>query len=81
MIIFIQSLTNKNLRLFDWLIKTNCHSESLNQNHRRRFMKDNKISMIFFYLFIELTLGTFSASHIPSAIRRSRISQANIVGV
>ena len=32
------------------------------------------------YRLIELTLGTLSASQIPSAIKRSRISQANIVG-
>ncbi|RNA18174.1 hypothetical protein BpHYR1_028332 [Brachionus plicatilis] len=29
---------------------------------------------------MELTLGTFSASQIPSAISRSLISQANMVG-
>lgn len=32
------------------------------------------------YRLIELTLGTLSESQMPSAIRRSRISQANIVG-
>ena len=32
------------------------------------------------YLFMELTLGTFSWSHTPSANSLSRISQANIVG-
>ena len=42
-------------------------------------MKKKK-SKILAYLFIELTLGTFSASHIPSTIRRSFISHANIVG-
>ena len=34
----------------------------------------------FAYLLIELTLGTLSESQMPSAIRRSRISQANMVG-
>ena len=82
----IDSLRNADLAITKYEVSKNIITHTLHTDivcFRRNIIRmlSNQSNGFTTYLLIELTLGTLSWEHTPSANSLSRISQANMVGL